>query len=240
MAFTVTLLVVLALREFTAITSAEGDAGWDAVAVAVGAGLPFVFYLNRPDLILSYLFLAPFVFFAARMFSGGAISVSVSWVAARVLGVIYIALPLSHFILIGDAENGRLWILFLFAVVWSNDTMAYVVGKTLGSRALAPSISPGKTVEGALGGWIGGVVAAYLFNRFSGIGMAGGGVIFIAVTLGAVSLLGDLFESMLKRGAGVKDSGNLIPGHGGVLDRIDGVIFSVPVLYYYILWRGMV
>ncbi|MBI5560776.1 MAG: phosphatidate cytidylyltransferase [Deltaproteobacteria bacterium] len=153
------------------------------------------------------------------------------------MGVMYVALPLSHFIRISLLPNGRIWILFLMSVVWLNDTAAYYTGSAIGRHKLSPRVSPNKTVEGAIGGVIGGLAAAFLFNRFFETGLAAKDVVFISVFLGMVSLLGDLSESLLKRGAGVKDSGSIIPGHGGVLDRLDSIIFSVPALYYYLIWR---
>lgn len=244
MTSTVSVLILLALKEFADITPVNGavhrDMGLDILAVITGAGLPFILYLDRPDLVLPYLVCAVFIFFSSRVFSGGDFPSSVAWVGARTLGMVYVALPLSHFIPLSSVTKGRLWLLFLLAVVWLNDTCAYYTGSTLGRHKLSPIVSPKKTVEGAIGGAVGGVVAAYLFNLFFDMGLAIEEVVFISVLLSAVSLMGDLSESLLKRGAGVKDSGSIIPGHGGVLDRIDGIIFSVPALYYYITWRGIV
>lgn len=129
----------------------------------------------------------------------------------------------------GDAA-GLLALLFLFAVVWATDIFAYFVGRALGGPKLAPSISPGKTWSGAVGGAVGGVVAGTLVDLFAG-GDASPGLAFIALLLSVVSQAGDLFESWIKRRNGVKDSGNLIPGHGGVMDRVDGLVAAAFALY---------
>lgn len=128
----------------------------------------------------------------------------------------------------GDA--GLLAIIFLFAVVWTTDTLAYFVGRSIGGPKLAPSISPGKTRSGALGGLAGGLIAGLLVVYATG---AGSYAVLgpIAVVLSIVSQAGDLFESWAKRRNGKKDSGSLIPGHGGVMDRVDGLVAAAIALY---------
>ena len=125
-------------------------------------------------------------------------------------------------------------IVLVFCLLWANDIFAYLTGKLLGKHKLFPRISPGKTIEGSLGGLVFTIIAMVVFAHYAdwlpiveGIGMAA-----IAVVFGT---LGDLCESMLKRQAGVKDSGKLIPGHGGILDRFDSVMFSVPFIFVYLL-----
>lgn len=130
----------------------------------------------------------------------------------------------------GDDNAGLLAILFLFAVVWATDILAYFVGKSIGGPKLAPAISPGKTWSGAVGGTVGGVVAGLLFGHFAGLPslpVLGAVAFFLSV----IAQVGDLFESAIKRRNGVKDSGNLIPGHGGVLDRVDGLVAAAIALY---------
>ncbi len=129
----------------------------------------------------------------------------------------------------GD-QAGLLAILFLFAVVWATDIFAYFVGRSLGGPKLAPSISPGKTQSGALGGTLGGVVAGVALAAFAGLGNLPL-LALVAFLLSVVSQVGDLFESWVKRRHGVKDSGNVIPGHGGVMDRVDGLVAAAFALY---------
>ncbi|RWM26670.1 phosphatidate cytidylyltransferase [Mesorhizobium sp.] len=129
-----------------------------------------------------------------------------------------------------DNHSGLIAILFLFAVVWATDIAAYFVGRAVGGPKLAPSISPGKTQSGALGGAVGGGVAGLLLAIVAGAGnlMQLG---LIALALSIVSQIGDLFESWVKRRHGCKDSSNLIPGHGGVMDRVDGLVAAAFALY---------
>jgi len=153
--------------------------------------------------------------------------------AAAVFPVIYLAVPLALAAVIRDAW-GREVLLLGLVVVWISDTAQFYVGSRLGRRRLAPMISPKKSVEGAIGGFVAGVAAMVGIGRFwlptVGIpGLAAAGAVLVAL-----GIAGDLFESLLKRSANVKDSSALIPGHGGVLDRIDALLFVVPG-YYLIL-----
>lgn len=161
------------------------------------------------------------------------------WVAERLRGLApwessgfaYAALSgLALALLRGDDTSGLVAILFLFAVVWATDIFAYFVGRKIGGPKLAPSISPGKTRSGALGGAIGGVVAGLALAT-----AAGAGNLFVlgvvALLLSIVSQAGDLFESWVKRRHGYKDSGSIIPGHGGVMDRVDGLVAAAFALY---------
>lgn len=153
------------------------------------------------------------------------------------LGALYVGLPaLSLVWLRNDVPAGREHVMWLLLVVWSTDVCAYFVGRTVGGPKLAPRISPGKTWAGLMGG----IVGAALLGGLAGWAVGAGFWLAaaIAVVLAAVSQAGDLFESGFKRRAGVKDSGHLIPGHGGLLDRIDGLIFAVPA-FAALVWLFM-
>jgi len=133
-------------------------------------------------------------------------------------------------VLLHAADNGPLWLLTALAIVWAADSGAYFVGRAWGRRKLAVSISPNKTVEGMLGGLLAALVVAVGMGALAGVALADVGALLLVAALAALaSVAGDLFESLLKRHAGVKDSGSLIPGHGGVLDRIDGILPALPV-----------
>lgn len=147
------------------------------------------------------------------------------------LGVIYAGLSgISLALLRGTDAAGLIAILFLFATVWATDILAYFVGRAVGGPKLAPAISPGKTWSGAIGGTLGGVIAGGTVAAWSGAaGLAE--IVPVALFLSIVSQAGDLFESWVKRRHGVKDSSHLIPGHGGVMDRVDGLVVAALALY---------
>lgn len=130
----------------------------------------------------------------------------------------------------GDDWSGLVAVLFLFAVVWATDIFAYFVGRAVGGPKLAPAISPGKTQSGALGGAVGGVAAGLLLAAFAGAGNLGW-LAVVALALSVVAQAGDLFESWVKRRHGRKDSSQIIPGHGGVMDRVDGLVAAAVALY---------
>jgi len=122
----------------------------------------------------------------------------------------------------------------LFIIVWTNDTFAYLIGKSIGKHKLMERISPRKTVEGFVGGLIFALVAAFLLSKYTGLLELKDWLILGAITV-VFGTIGDLVESKFKREAGVKDSGSLIPGHGGILDRLDSVIFAAPFVFYYLM-----
>ncbi|MHA6684831.1 phosphatidate cytidylyltransferase [Mesorhizobium sp. A556] len=158
----------------------------------------------------------------------GAVGKTGQWEAG---GLAYAGLSGLTLALLRDGDHsGLVAILFLFAVVWATDICAYFVGRAVGGPKLAPSISPGKTQSGALGGTVGGVVAGLLLA----LGMGSGNLAtlgLVALVLSVVSQAGDLFESWVKRQHGAKDSSTLIPGHGGVMDRVDGLVAAALALY---------
>ncbi|MCX6013188.1 MAG: phosphatidate cytidylyltransferase [Chloroflexi bacterium] len=157
------------------------------------------------------------------------------WVVA---GILYAGWLSSHVILlrnVGGLTTGRNWVIITLFATAASDSMAYLVGRTIGRHSMAPAISPRKTWEGAIGGLIGGLGATIALAAILGISIDWK-IVVLGLIIPVAGMLGDLIESMLKRSFGVKDSGNIIPGHGGVLDRIDSIIFVVVVVYYYLIW----
>jgi len=149
-------------------------------------------------------------------------------------GPVYAALPLGLLMLIDLRPKGPVWIFFLLIVVFASDTGAFYVGRLLGRHRLYEAVSPNKTWEGAVGGLVCSMAAASLFIRLFGPSTLGPKMLILVAILSIAGQIGDLCESMLKRIHGVKDSGHLLPGHGGILDRIDGLLFAIPVLYIYL------
>ncbi|MDN5680171.1 MAG: phosphatidate cytidylyltransferase [Ewingella sp.] len=132
----------------------------------------------------------------------------------------------------GYAENhhtGAWWLLYVMLLVWGADSGAYLFGKLFGKHKLAPKVSPGKTWEGVIGGLVTSALISWLFGRYAPLNVVPATLLVCSVIAALASVLGDLTESMFKREAGIKDSGNLIPGHGGILDRIDSLTAAVPV-----------
>ena len=133
-------------------------------------------------------------------------------------------------------ENHRALLLFSFLLVWIADSGAYFVGRKFGKHKLVPSISPGKTIEGAAGALLLSILFSYLFADYFSLTTKAS--LFYALIITFFSIFGDLFESHLKRGANLKDSGTIIPGHGGVLDRIDGICSSIPIIFSIIIFSS--
>jgi phosphatidate cytidylyltransferase len=174
--------------------------------------------------------------------------------------LLYITVPLALLLVVRELWAGAFLLLYLLLVVWTGDTAAYYVGRAFGRHKLAPRISPGKTWEGAVASLAGAVVVGTVFFAYapqisSWLFNAGlvlrrhaylakeapalAGVMILSAAINVAAQLGDLIESLIKRGAGLKDSGTLLPGHGGVLDRIDALLLAAPVLWYYAAFRVM-
>jgi phosphatidate cytidylyltransferase len=159
---------------------------------------------------------------------------------AELFGILYMALFLYPALGIRyEFTEGLQWTLLMLLVIWGGDTFALVVGKKFGKSPLAPKLSPKKTKEGALAGLFAGTVIAVAFRFSLAMELPLFHVVVVSIVLGIFGQLGDLAESMIKRAAGIKDSSHLIPGHGGVLDRMDSLLFSLPVLYAYLLIFGV-
>jgi phosphatidate cytidylyltransferase len=150
--------------------------------------------------------------------------------------VVYVGWLAAHFVLLRESPDGRDWVLLTLLTVWIGDTGAYFVGRPLGRHKLAPQVSPGKTWEGAAGGQIAGFLAVAGLTAAFDLDIGVGHVIALGLLVPAAALVGDLAESAIKRGLGVKDSSGLVPGHGGVLDRLDSLLFAAPTVYWYLRW----
>ena len=193
------------------VAGAHNGADWWTGALALAAVLPSVWLIARAD--------------TQRALSDWLVTVG---------GVLYVGWLGSYLIPLRQLDQD--WVFLALFATFANDTGAYFVGRAVGRRPLAPRISPGKTVEGSLGGLLCGMAAVVVLNHALGLDVNAGPLIPLAVLVPVAAQLGDLAESLLKRGAGVKDAGVLVPGHGGVLDRLDSILFVVPMVYYYAIW----
>lgn len=227
----------LALHEFYRMALPETRRLESSLAVAAGvlccAGLTYadssVFVLL--SIVLPCLFLTLVYLFRFQDMQTVSRDLAVS-----LFGLLYIPLLLAHAVLLRTLPAGRDWILVVLFVVMASDTLAYFIGMKWGRHRLYAAVSPKKSVEGALGGLAGGVLGATLCKVWFFQGLGGVDILLLGLGVGAFSQLGDLVESLLKRSFGVKDSGALIPGHGGLLDRLDSLLFAFPVTYYYAVW----
>ncbi len=152
--------------------------------------------------------------------------------AKAVLGLVYLGLMPAFVFRLLDLMQGLSWFVFLLAVVFAGDTMAYVFGVLIGKHKVMPSVSPKKTWQGSVGGIVGSVIAGFICWNYFLSNYQVSFILGLSAVSGFVGQFGDFFESLLKRIADVKDSGKIMPGHGGVLDRIDGVLFAGPVVLF--------
>jgi phosphatidate cytidylyltransferase len=203
--------------------------------------------------------IAPFLFLTVAM-RREQMSSGYAAAAASVFAFTYIALPLGMLVQLRQQWAGAFYLLYLLLVVWAGDIFAYFVGRSIGRHLMSPRISPNKTWEGAAAslvaslaiGWLLFAHAEHISSTLFRAGLierrdgmfglekpAMLPIMLLTVALNIAAQLGDLVESLIKRGAGVKDSGALLPGHGGMLDRIDALLFAAPVLWYYAAWRVM-
>ena len=242
----VLVVIYLGMSEFYRLIQAKGLSPQRWLGTIAGLGLGLIAFYGNPSLaalVLTAFILACLALQLTRLDLSSAITGS----AATLMGVVYVGWLLSHFILMRNwpapepgVDLGFFLVILTIATTFLADAGAYFTGRSLGRHKMIPRISPGKTWEGAAGGVVVGsagllatklVFDAWIFpTHFPW---------FHALILGpllvVVSICGDLAESMLKRDAGVKDSGTIIPGHGGILDRLDSVLFTVPTAYYYLL-----
>lgn len=233
--FLIVVLSSLALLEFYTMFGLDGLMKY--VGMFWGAALLAVFYSSRGHFAAA-VFLSLLIIMLVRLLFRGDPSSSRRDVSTTLLGLLYVPGLLTFQLSLEKASP--VWIIFLYASVWAADSLAYYVGKGIGRRKLYRQMSPNKTVEGAVGSVVGGILGALFINAVLLRLVSLSQVILLGFSIGVVTILGDLVESMFKRDAGVKDSSSIIPGHGGVLDKIDGVTFAGPVLYWFCLGLGLI
>jgi phosphatidate cytidylyltransferase len=230
----IVLALALGLAEFFRLLAARGM----RPLRAAGALLAAAFFL---EVVAPGWLSVPFVPLGALLLltltlGRGGDRESVSAAAATLLGAIYLGAlggTIAALRLQPPVEAGGLRLVLLLAIQVFSDSIAYFVGHGVGRRRLLPSVSPGKSVEGALGGLLGGVLGAFAARELWLPDLPAWHTAALGLAVAAMGIVGDLDESLLKRWAGVKDSGRLFPGHGGMLDRLDSLLFGAPVLYYY-------
>lgn len=229
------LAIVIGQGEFYWITLEEEPAWLRVVGILWGVALGAALYLspfaNAP---LVALIAATLTLAVLLLFFHADLQRATASLGLLLFGLLYVPLLITPLALLKKLPHGAEWIILAFCVTWFADTGAYAAGRALGRHKLYPKISPGKTIEGALGGVLAAVGAAALAKVWYLPELTWTHALLIAIPGSLLGMVGDLVESMIKRGYGVKDSGRAIPGHGGLLDRIDALLFVVPYVYLYV------
>jgi len=213
-----------------ALPSRRGEGRGAALAGALSvftvfAGNPLVPLMTLTLLVLAFCLIALFRLKEIRQAAGDA--------ALVLMGFLYVPLLLSHLVMIRMLPYGISWLFLIMVIVMAGDSAAYYVGSSFGKTKLYPAVSPKKSVEGSLGGLAGSVIGALISKAVFFPELSVVDCIATALLLGVLGQLGDLFESLIKRSCGVKDSGVIFPGHGGILDRLDSILFAAPAAFYY-------
>jgi phosphatidate cytidylyltransferase len=229
---------IFILREFYQLSKVSGISPQNNVGLVIGGIIFFVTFLHVKGILglnvitvfISLIFIVPaFELFRSK-------KNSLENIAVTLFGIIYVTIPISllNFFVFPDFPQGDrynpLVVIFLFILIWSNDTGAYFLGVTMGKHRLFERISPKKSWEGFFGGWFFSLMFALILNRL----FPDYGLVFLLMMASVVTItgtFGDLIESMIKRNVGMKDSGKFLPGHGGLLDRFDSIIYASPFVY---------
>ena len=218
------ILTVGALREYFVMAFPNRRADqWRGIGF--GVVLSGTVFLNDELNSLIWVDIVLLAGFSFYLFSGGELADRLNRLLISLLGAIYVGYFLPHWVLLFRSPQGRAWVFWVMAVIMGGDSMAYFVGRRFGVRKLAPQISPGKTVAGVYGYVLGALAAAAIGAKVLFYSINWVEVLVLTLVLSGLGQIGDLFESWLKRVFAVKDSGTVLPGHGGLLDRLDSLIF---------------
>ena len=237
--------MVLGLYEFYLLAAKKGIKANAAACYLAAAALVIVFYFATPNpvqdrldvqsLILVLIILTVGTLVAAT-FQGGPFEKMIAAAGTTILGVLYVVLLGGHLVALRTGFSQKLsahLLSFFFLVLMGSDIGAYYVGRAIGKHKLAPKISPGKTWEGVAGGVVAGLALATVAHFWFFQELPLKWALPLAAVMTTLGILGDLAESALKRGAGAKDAAKILPGHGGILDRLDSLLFNAPLLYYF-------
>jgi phosphatidate cytidylyltransferase len=227
-----TLIILLASWEYLDITCSEQSLQDRLLCLALAALIPIAAFSGRPDCLLGSLFFSFFVLVLQSLAGGKDLRARFEGLQIRFFGLFYVSFTLSHFVLLRNLEDWKPWIFFVLIVTYVGDVAAFFSGSRWGKRKLSPLLSPKKTVEGAVGGLFASVLAGLACKLVFFSGLTALQALWVAAVLSVSGQFGDLVESLIKRCYGTKDSGRMLPGHGGILDRIDSILVAGPVGYY--------
>lgn len=223
----------LALFEFYRLCFGARSHSW-LIGIGLTGFAALILGTHRPDIIVPTLLATLVCIISVPLLSRSPLEQSLRDGAMTLFGVLYLGLTLGTLSMTRLLPLGEWLIFFLLLVTWASDTGAYLVGTLYGRHRLAPTISPKKTVEGLVGGLIAAIIAGYAARWWFLPDLSGLDCLILATLLTITGLWGDLTESAMKRSVGMKDTGGILPGHGGMLDRLDSLLFTAPVFYYYV------
>lgn len=237
--FLISALAILGSLEFYRLATQAG--GQPLTFLGIAWALAFVIAAHFDNYYVNSTLLAsaaalPLVWLLA--FRRERLLINWGWTLA---GILYMGWMLSHYVTLRELSHGRELVLFALFSTFACDTVAFFSGRTWGRHLLVPTISPKKTWEGAIAGFVAAIAAALALRSLLNLGdwelpLSYVQTIALGCLIGLFAQLGDLLESLVKRRAGAKDSGRLMPGHGGILDRIDSLVFTGAIVYYYVIW----
>ncbi len=242
MYFTILVIAAAAVGqyEFYRMAQARGSKPHMALGIVLGALVVLDSHASLFPALGRYftITVGMLAIMVGRLFSRRPVEGGLEDVSSSFLGVFYVALLFSYQVAIRQGLHGKQWLVFLFFVIWASDIGAYSIGIPFGKHRLYEKVSPKKSVEGLIGALVAAAGMALVCRIWFMPPVIGvGETVVLGVVLALVGTAGDLTESLFKRAAGVKDSGVVIPGHGGILDRMDSMLFAAPVLYYYLHMR---
>lgn len=210
---------------------------WQALFLATGLLLPLGASLGGFTGLHLALIAAIFFGLLALLLFSPADPSGLSRLARFALSWLYIPYLLSYVLLIGRLTEGTRWIFFILSVIAADDIAAFYCGRKFGRHKLYPAVSPKKTIEGSLGGLLASLAIGMLYSTVFLSDVSAWQILIVSGVLGVAGQVGDLVESMIKRSSGRKDSSTLLPGHGGILDRLDSLLFAIPVTFFYVMWK---
>jgi phosphatidate cytidylyltransferase len=227
-------------HEFYRMAHARGFHPNKVLGMVLGAMLVVMGFYHQvasgPAMVLPIAVVTILVMIA-RLLSPRPVDSAIEDIASTLLGIFYVAMLFAFQVAVRTGLHGKQWLVFLYFVIWASDIGAYSIGIPFGRHRLYEKVSPKKSIEGLIGALVAAAGMAILCRTWflPPVGMGEAGMLGLA--LAAIGTIGDLTESLFKRAAGVKDSGGIIPGHGGILDRMDSMLFAAPVLYFYLVIR---
>jgi len=223
------ILIIMALRELYGVFTYKNIRAIKIIGYIFGIYLGFknLLNINYSNLIILFiLFIISVILMLMEKYS-------IIDIVITFTGIFYIAIFMDYIsLIINNFEHGNMYVWLVFIVAFCTDVFAYFIGYTMGKNKLIPTISPKKTIEGSIGGIIGSIIGCIIYGYIFKLNMIH--MIIIGLLGSVLAQIGDLFASAIKRYVGVKDYGNLIPGHGGILDRLDSILFVAPFIYMYI------